>query len=73
MRRIEILAFDNAQLLDITGPLQVFTSANEAAHELDRPKPYEAIVVAENPQTQTSSGLALMTARSAISIHRSTP
>lgn len=62
MRRIEILAFDNAQLLDITGPLQVFTSANEAAHELDRPKPYEAIVVAENPQTRTSSGLALMTA-----------
>jgi transcriptional regulator GlxA family with amidase domain len=62
MRRIEILAFDNAQLLDITGPLQVFTSANEAARELDQPKPYEAIVVAENPQTRTSSGLALMTA-----------
>jgi transcriptional regulator GlxA family with amidase domain len=61
MRRIEILAFDNAQLLDITGPLQVFTSANETAHEPDQPKPYKAIVVAEKTQTQTSSGLSLIT------------
>lgn len=62
MRRIEILAFDNAQLLDITGPLQVFTSANEAASEAGLAKPYEAIAVAVGARTKTSSGLALVTA-----------
>ncbi len=62
MRRIEILAFDNAQLLDITGPLQVFTSANEAAIKNGSPTPYEAVVVATNAQTRTSSGLVLATA-----------
>lgn len=61
MRRIEILAFDNAQLLDIAGPLQVFTSANEAAFEAGREKPYEAIAVAMGGRTKTSSGLALVT------------
>ena len=62
MRHIEILAFDNAQLLDITGPLQVFTSANEAALKGGLPQPYAAMVVAADVQTRTSSGLVLMTA-----------
>lgn len=62
MRHIEILAFDNAQLLDIAGPLQVFTSANEAAVESGLPRPYEAVAVATGRQTRTSSGLALTTA-----------
>lgn len=62
MRRIEILAFDNVQLLDIAGPLQVFTSANEAAIKGGLPQPYEAIAVAAEAQTRTSSGLALLTA-----------
>ncbi|OJY63762.1 MULTISPECIES: GlxA family transcriptional regulator [unclassified Rhizobium] len=61
MRRIEILAFDNAQLLDVTGPLQVFTSANEAAIQNGLPRPYEAVAIATGTQTRTSSGLALMT------------
>ncbi|MFT4184610.1 MAG: DJ-1/PfpI family protein [Rhizobium sp.] len=61
MRRIEILAFENAQLLDVSGPLQVFTSANEAALAAGLPKPYAAIVVAASAQTKTSSGLALAT------------
>ncbi|MFT4001492.1 MAG: DJ-1/PfpI family protein [Rhizobium sp.] len=61
MRRIEILAFDNAQLLDITGPLQVFTSANEAAVEAGLARPYDAIAVAMGTQTRTTSGLALVT------------
>jgi transcriptional regulator GlxA family with amidase domain len=61
MRRIEILAFENAQLLDITGPLQVFTSANEAAIAIGQPKPYDAITVAKSGQTGTTSGLALAT------------
>ncbi len=61
MRRIEILTFENAQLLDITGPLQVFTSANEAALAAGQPKPYDAIAVAINRQTGTTSGLMLAT------------
>ncbi|OCJ07709.1 AraC family transcriptional regulator [Rhizobium sp. AC27/96] len=61
MRRIEILAFENAQLLDITGPLQVFTSANETASNNGLPQPYEAVAVAAGTQTRTSSGLVLMT------------
>ncbi|AYG63769.1 DJ-1/PfpI family protein [Rhizobium jaguaris] len=62
MRRIEIVAFENAQLLDITGPLQVFTSANEAALAAGQPRPYEAIAVATSGQTGTTSGLTLATA-----------
>ncbi|EJK85448.1 AraC family transcriptional regulator, partial [Rhizobium sp. AP16] len=62
MRRIEILAFENAQLLDVTGPLQVFTSANEAALAAGLPRPYDAITVATSPQTGTTSGLSLATA-----------
>ncbi|MEZ2222811.1 GlxA family transcriptional regulator [Rhizobium sp. RCC_161_2] len=62
MRRIEILAFENAQLLDITGPLQVFTSANEAALAASLPRPYDAITVAASAQTGTTSGLTLATA-----------
>ncbi|WP_267549521.1 GlxA family transcriptional regulator [Rhizobium rhizogenes] len=61
MRRIEILAFDNAQLLDVTGPLQVFTSANEEAAKAGLPQPYEAVAIAAGTQTKTSSGLVLMT------------
>ena len=30
MRRIELLAYPDAQLLDVTGPLQVFASANDS-------------------------------------------
>ncbi|TIU40037.1 MAG: AraC family transcriptional regulator, partial [Mesorhizobium sp.] len=29
MRRIEILAYPDIQLLDVSGPLQVFASAND--------------------------------------------
>lgn len=62
MRHIEILVFDNTQLLDVSGPLQVFTSANDVAMKNGQPQPYDAIVVAAKTQTRTSSGLVLMTA-----------
>ena len=32
-RIIHVLAFDNAQVLDVTGPLQVFASANDLARQ----------------------------------------
>jgi transcriptional regulator GlxA family with amidase domain len=30
-RRIEVLAFPDVQMLDVVGPIQVFTAANERA------------------------------------------
>lgn len=61
MRSILILAFPDAQLLDITGPLQVFASANELAEERGLPKPYAPRVVAAEPgSVATSSGLAVV-------------
>ena len=58
-RRIEILAFQDVQLLDVAGPLQVFASANELAHAAGKPPPYELAVVAELPLVTTSAGLGL--------------
>ena len=58
-RRIEILAFDDVQLLDVAGPLQVFASANEVAQDEGRARPYELVVVAERPSVTASAGLGL--------------
>ena len=57
--RVEILAYPDVQLLDVAGPLQVFASANDYAREAGRPLPYEAVVVAQDPNVATSSGLGL--------------
>ncbi|WP_410823351.1 GlxA family transcriptional regulator [Methylobacterium oryzisoli] len=56
VRRIEILAFPGVQLLDVTGPLQVFASANDLAQGA---KPYEPVVVAAETPVMSSAGLAL--------------
>ena len=61
-RRIEILAFPDAQLLDVAGPLQVFASANDEARMAGRPAPYDPLVVAAAGMVRTSSGLALAAA-----------
>jgi transcriptional regulator GlxA family with amidase domain len=58
-RRIEILAFQDVQLLDVAGPLQVFASANDLARAAGRPSPYEIAVVAEQPLVTASAGLGL--------------
>ena len=58
-RRIEILAFDGVQLLDVAGPLQVFASANDAAEEEGRRRPYEPVVVADRGFVTASAGLGL--------------
>jgi len=57
--RIEILVFQDVQLLDVAGPLQVFASANELAHAAPQPIPYEIAVVAEEPIVTASAGLGL--------------
>lgn len=59
VRRIEILAFQDVQLLDVAGTLQVFATANELARAAGEPGPYELAVVAEQPMVTTSAGLVL--------------
>jgi transcriptional regulator GlxA family with amidase domain len=62
-RIVEILAFPAVQLLDVTGPLQVFATANEiAAAGSDLVAPYVLSVVAPGGSiVTTSSGLAFQT------------
>lgn len=58
---IHVLAFDNAQVLDVTGPLQVFASANDLARQRGLPLPYTAsVIAAQAGPVMTSSGLALL-------------
>jgi transcriptional regulator GlxA family with amidase domain len=62
-RRIEVLAFAGAQLLDVAGPLQAFATANDLAARARAAAPYALAVVArEAPSVATSSGLGLVVA-----------
>lgn len=58
---VEVLAFPQAQLLDVAGPLQVFASANDLAAARGEAPPYAPRVVAEDAGgVTTSSGLSLL-------------
>ena len=58
---IHVLAFENAQVLDVTGPLQVFASANDLARQRGLPLPYAVNVIATQAgPVRTSAGLALL-------------
>jgi transcriptional regulator GlxA family with amidase domain len=60
--RIELLAFPDVQILDIAGPAQVFTAANEFAAERGDAMPYEVQVVAPaGTLVKTTSGLSFAT------------
>lgn len=59
--RVEILAFPNAQILDVTGPAQVFATANDLM-PAGLPKPYEIVVTAATADIITSSGITLRAA-----------
>ena len=62
VRVIELLAFPAVQLLDVTGPLQVFTSANDLVVEAGGSRPYDVRVVARGGSSvSTSAGLKLST------------
>jgi transcriptional regulator GlxA family with amidase domain len=62
MRRIVLIAFAEAQLLDIAGPAQVFASAREIAIRRGGPDPYALAVGSLDGGTiVTSSGVALLT------------
>jgi transcriptional regulator GlxA family with amidase domain len=59
-RTIEIVAFPDVQLLDVTGPLQVFASANEMRRLSGQPPHYAIRVVAKSSPVISSSGLAVL-------------
>lgn len=60
---IHVLAFPNVQVLDVTGPLQVFATANDLARQQDLPLPYAVNVIAAQAEpVMTSAGLALVAA-----------
>jgi len=61
-RVVEVLAFPSVQLLDVTGPLQVFASANEHVAQAGATPPYVLRVVAKGGQGVTASaGLGIAT------------
>lgn len=60
-RRVVLLAYDDMNLLDLSGPLQVFATANRYS-AVDGGMMYETIVAsAHGGSIATSSGLAVMT------------
>lgn len=62
VRLVEVVAFPDAQLLDVAGPLQAFATANEIAVAGGRPAPYALRVVAKGRGgVRTSAGLGLAT------------
>ena len=64
MRRVVILAFDDVQSLDVTGPTEVFSIAGQIARE-----PYSVELVAPSAEPiRTNSGLALVPGRAAAAV-----
>ncbi|MBW7971510.1 GlxA family transcriptional regulator [Bradyrhizobium sp. BR 10289] len=62
VRVIEMLAYPAVQLLDVTGPLQVFATANEQIVQAGGTAPYALRVVAnDRSRVQASSGLEIAT------------
>ncbi|WPO97747.1 GlxA family transcriptional regulator [Pseudomonas sp. HR96] len=61
VRLVHVLTFADAQVLDVTGPLQVFASANDILRQRGVPAPYVAsVVAAQAGPVRSSSGLALV-------------
>ncbi|WP_448652118.1 GlxA family transcriptional regulator [Pseudomonas fluorescens] len=60
-RIIHVLTFPNAQVLDVTGPLQVFATTNDLARQRGLPLPYAvSVIAAQTESVMTSAGLALV-------------
>ena len=60
VRVIDVLTYPAVQLLDVTGPAQVFASANDRSAEMGGARPYVLRVVAQGGEGATSSaGVAL--------------
>jgi len=62
-RLTEVLVFPEVQLLDVAGPVQVFTAANELSAKAAAQAPYAIRVVApKGAQVRATSGLTFATA-----------
>ena len=59
-RTVDLLVFPNFQMLDLTGPMQVFASANVLAEEAGAPAPYRLRVIARENRVSASAGLELV-------------
>ena len=55
-RVVEVLAYPSAKLLDVTGPIQVFASANAYMTEAGEPMPYVIRIVAKGGEKVEASG-----------------
>jgi transcriptional regulator GlxA family with amidase domain len=55
VRIIEVLAFPAVQLLDVAGPIQVFSSANDIVAGAGGTRPYHVSVVSEGGQDVTAT------------------
>lgn len=62
VRTIEVLAFPSVQLLDVTGPLQVFASTNDILAGVGKAPPYAVRVVAPGGRGVTASAGVGLTA-----------
>ncbi len=61
-RLVAVLAFERTQLLDVSGPVQTFASANELVRESRGAPPYRiAVVTRRGGAVCTSAGLPLFT------------
>jgi transcriptional regulator GlxA family with amidase domain len=61
-RVVEVLAFPSVQLLDVTGPLQVFASANDHIEQAGGTPPYLLRVVAKGERTiAATAGVGIST------------
>jgi len=59
---IDVLTYPAVQLLDVTGPVQVFATANDLAAEAGEARPYLIRVVAQGGGATSSAGVALAAA-----------
>ena len=65
MHRIIIVAFPPAQMLDVSGPLDVFSMANRCAEAAGATTPYELVLAAPAAgPVPTTSGIALLATHS---------
>ena len=55
-RVVEVLAYPSVKLLDVTGPIQVFASANAYVAQAGQPMPYAIRVVAKTGERVEASG-----------------
>jgi transcriptional regulator GlxA family with amidase domain len=61
-RLIEVVAFQSVQLLDVTGPVQVFASANDIVADRGGTPPYAVRIVARQTRSVTASAGVVLAA-----------